>query len=340
MPLRRGVVMRIPRSALGLLVILAGAGLLSGGAAAQGFFESLFGVGSSAKASKPKPASSGPSTRPVPSVRSLNRSSPYGSGRWSTSEEEDNPDLYTTEEAQMGGYRTMCVRLCDGYYWPIRSSASESQFNADAKLCAKSCDCEAKLFYLPRSSSDISQMTDLSGKSYGSLETAFKYRKTLTKSCACKPAPWSEAEVTRHRVYAIVGIMKAQEQRIAAEKKAAEDAMAKAEEKRREDEAKLASGGAPEQPETASAEGPPAAAPEGSGNAVPISSVTEGAFETASVSASALVPMDDVPAAPKLFRPPQSAKRWRPPAARTAARSQRVASEHGVFSGFNPGSPW
>ena len=37
---------------------------------------------------------------------------------------------------------------------------------------------------------------------YAALPNAFKYRKTLVEGCRCRPQPWSEAELQRHRGYA------------------------------------------------------------------------------------------------------------------------------------------
>ena len=37
--------------------------------------------------------------------------------------------------SDVGGTRTLCVRLCDGYYFPIEFDASSSRFDADAAAC-------------------------------------------------------------------------------------------------------------------------------------------------------------------------------------------------------------
>lgn len=100
-----------------------------------------------------------------------------------------------------GSYTTMCVRVCDGYYFPLSYHATRSQMYRDSKVCEASCDCETKLFYMPSSSSKVTHMTDLSGSSYGQLDTAFEYRRNLEPSCSCRPPPWSAAEQSRHAGY-------------------------------------------------------------------------------------------------------------------------------------------
>lgn len=99
-------------------------------------------------------------------------------------------------------YRTLCVRLCDGFYYPISSATSGSGLGHDADVCAASCGTEARLFYHPNAGGDVDTMVDLSGMAYSALPNAFKYRKTLVPECRCRPEPWSETELQRHRSYA------------------------------------------------------------------------------------------------------------------------------------------
>ena len=71
-------------------------------------------------------------------------------------------------------------------------------------------------------------MTDLSGRAYGRLPQAFQYRKELVAGCACKPEPWSEAELARHEAYAMIEAEAAKEARAvaAAEEQGAADGAA------------------------------------------------------------------------------------------------------------------
>lgn len=98
-------------------------------------------------------------------------------------------------------FKTVCVRLCDGYYWPISQSTPRSGFYNDANKCAASCSSEARMFYLPGNAS-IEAAVDQTGRPYPLLTHAFSYRKVLHESCSCKPAPWSESAIARHQRYA------------------------------------------------------------------------------------------------------------------------------------------
>jgi hypothetical protein len=111
-------------------------------------------------------------------------------------------DEWQGQQAQ-GTYRTLCVRLCDGFYFPISFATPSYRLDADADKCRASCGGEARLFYYPNPGGDIESMTDLTGFAYASLPNAFKYRRTFVQGCQCKPEPWSEAEAQRHRAYAL-----------------------------------------------------------------------------------------------------------------------------------------
>jgi hypothetical protein len=140
---------------------------------AQGFFQFFFG---------PEPS---PRQRWVPPR--LNPYPPYDSAF-----PQERPDTY----------RTLCVRTCDGYYFPISFSTTRSQFARDADKCTANCGSEARLFYHANPGGKVEDMVDLSGLGYASLPNAFKYRQSLVSNCACKPEPWSDAEAERHRGYA------------------------------------------------------------------------------------------------------------------------------------------
>jgi len=101
-----------------------------------------------------------------------------------------------------GTYRTLCVRTCDGFYWPISHGVSRGRFYQDAKTCQASCGTEARLFYQFAGETDPEAMVDLTGRAYTQLPNALRYRKALVDGCGCKPAPWSAAEAARHNQYA------------------------------------------------------------------------------------------------------------------------------------------
>lgn len=162
-------------------------------AKAQSFFEGLFGIFSSNKKPQPLPPAAPAVTRVLPPPGGYSRGEFTGSA--------EGGDDYDTWERR-GAYRAVCVRLCDGFYWPISNSVSGGSLHRAARHCESSCDGAARLFYQSSASSEPDTLVDLAGRRYRDLPNALLYRKKLIDGCTCKPMPWTEAEAARHRGYA------------------------------------------------------------------------------------------------------------------------------------------
>jgi hypothetical protein len=103
-----------------------------------------------------------------------------------------------TVDPQLGGngYRTLCVRTCDGYYFPISFSTSPSRFAEDEQTCQKLCPATEAVLYSHRNpGEDVAQAVSSGGRVYKDLPSAFRYRREYTASCSCKQAgqTWAEA---------------------------------------------------------------------------------------------------------------------------------------------------
>lgn len=84
-------------------------------------------------------------------------------------------------------YRTVCVRLCDGYYFPISFSTLPNHFQRDAEACQQKCAAPAQLYYYQNPGGAIDQMVAAEGNErYTKLRTAFLYRKEYVRGCSCK----------------------------------------------------------------------------------------------------------------------------------------------------------
>ncbi|MGB8819196.1 MAG: DUF2865 domain-containing protein [Rhizobiaceae bacterium] len=91
-----------------------------------------------------------------------------------------------------GTYRTLCVRTCDGYYFPVSFSTTSSRFPVDEKACAAMCPgAETKLYYHSIPDQEPEEMIGLDRQPYMSLPTAFQYRVNginATSGCSCAAA--------------------------------------------------------------------------------------------------------------------------------------------------------
>jgi Protein of unknown function (DUF2865) len=161
-------------------------------AVAQSFFQKLFGFGDGQPA--PQMATR-PQTQTIPPHRFEYRPRPHQQSQPDGDDDEIGPP------DSGGPYRTMCVRSCDGFYFPLRHNAKRRNFASDAKSCRSACGTEARLFYYSLNEGSTETMVDLAGRKYKDLPHAFGFRKALVQGCACKPVPWSYEEAARHRQY-------------------------------------------------------------------------------------------------------------------------------------------
>jgi hypothetical protein len=96
-----------------------------------------------------------------------------------------------------GAYKTLCVRTCDGFYFPISYSTLPNRFVDDAQTCQRMCPASEVALYSHRSTGeDVNQaVSTASGRLYTELPNAFAYRKQFNPSCSCKAAgqTWADA---------------------------------------------------------------------------------------------------------------------------------------------------
>jgi Protein of unknown function (DUF2865) len=90
-----------------------------------------------------------------------------------------------------------CVRLCDGFYWPVSSRKGSRHA---VKQCASSCRAPVRLFRVSVNGR-AEDMRDAKGRKYSALPNAFKYRTVYSRACTCRSPPWSETELKRHANY-------------------------------------------------------------------------------------------------------------------------------------------
>jgi hypothetical protein len=109
----------------------------------------------------------------------------------------NNPNAPGTDFGpQSGTFRTVCVRTCDGGYFPISFATVPARFPDDEKTCKALCPAaEATLFAYRNPGEDINQAVSISGQPYASSPNAFRFRQEFNPSCACKAAgqTWSDA---------------------------------------------------------------------------------------------------------------------------------------------------
>lgn len=97
---------------------------------------------------------------------------------------------------QSGTFRTVCVRTCDGAYFPISFATVPARFGDDEKTCKALCPAAEAVLYTHRNpGEDMNAAVSIGGQPYTALPTAFKFRSEFNPSCSCKAAgqTWADA---------------------------------------------------------------------------------------------------------------------------------------------------
>ena len=105
--------------------------------------------------------------------------------------------IFSTPQGPIGGtFRTICVRTCDGFYYPISFATTPDRFRDDEEACQRTCPAsEVSLYTYHNPGEEVAQAVSLNGRLYTELPTAFSYRKALNPACSCRRPgeSWAEA---------------------------------------------------------------------------------------------------------------------------------------------------
>lgn len=131
---------------------------------------------------------------------------PWALDPWSSAKALAPEPLDESHRESSTGHRTVCVRLCDGFSWPISHSTSRDRFAGGAARCSNSCEAESRLFVGVGVDARLESMHDIDGNPYTALPNAFRFQTTYDAACRCRPQPWEEASLERHRGYALAEV--------------------------------------------------------------------------------------------------------------------------------------
>ncbi len=119
------------------------------------------------------------------------------SGVWQDEESVGGGTWTPQNPTGVATYRTVCVRLCDGFYFPVSFSTLPSHFPQDADACSSKCAAPTELFYYPNPGGTVDQSVALTTQApYTTLKTAFRYRKEYVNGCSCKESEYDQATAT------------------------------------------------------------------------------------------------------------------------------------------------
>ena len=89
-----------------------------------------------------------------------------------------------------GNYRTLCVRSCDGFFFPVSSRAARSDFARDERTCQMMCPGTQTALYFHSAQGQESEdmISARTQEAYTEMPNAFAYRNSkapLSKACGC-----------------------------------------------------------------------------------------------------------------------------------------------------------
>lgn len=120
----------------------------------------------------------------------------FGLSRPRVPEQIPEYPLNGEENLPLGGRRLVCVRTCDGFFFPL-SNTPNGREGAD-EMCQALCPgSETVAFAAPSSDDALHRAVSLKGRPYTSLPTAFKFQKSFDESCTCKKGEETWSQVLR-----------------------------------------------------------------------------------------------------------------------------------------------
>nr|WP_246270740.1 DUF2865 domain-containing protein [Hongsoonwoonella zoysiae] len=89
-----------------------------------------------------------------------------------------------------GYYRTLCVRTCDGYYFPVSFRTRKYGFGRDEAICRSMCPAAETALYVHLNPGESAEdMISLDGIAYAKQENAFAFRSKFVEGCSCQGVP-------------------------------------------------------------------------------------------------------------------------------------------------------
>ncbi len=118
----------------------------------------------------------------------------------STLPELDPEQPLEPEKPRLGGPQTVCVRTCDGYFFPLANNPGGR--DSGDEMCQALCPGTETLAYGMTNGGEIQNAVARStGQPYASLPNAGKYQRSFDAACTCRAPGQSWAQALRNAEY-------------------------------------------------------------------------------------------------------------------------------------------
>jgi hypothetical protein len=85
------------------------------------------------------------------------------------------------------GERAVCVRLCDGYHFPMGGVDGRANLETQAGMCESLCPgAPARLYVLPAGAESIDDAVSRDGRRYSALPVANRHASARDRTCSCR----------------------------------------------------------------------------------------------------------------------------------------------------------
>lgn len=100
------------------------------------------------------------------------------------------------EKARLGGRTPVCVRSCDGFFFPVNYEGLTAR-DEHSQVCQALCPgAETEVLYM-RLGADIETAATRDGRPYSSLANALRYRENRDSACFCRPPGFTAAHLAK-----------------------------------------------------------------------------------------------------------------------------------------------
>ncbi len=133
--------------------------------------------------------------------------------------QEAQPAVAPPSAGYSAGSEVLCVRTCDGGYFPMSFSTSTASMQDLQALCSAQCPNTEVEVFTRVPNADITTAVSADGTPYRDLPNALLYTKSYDPSCACKPPneSWVEALGNAEQVLDQMGGAKASDTTVTVE---------------------------------------------------------------------------------------------------------------------------
>jgi len=116
----------------------------------------------------------------------------FGRGDNQQADIPDEPLPPPDDQTPKGGSQAICVRTCDGGFFPLNYSARREGLE---DLCQSLCPNAQVSLFTRNPDNDVGTAVGADGTPYRDLENAFKFQKTFDPTCTCKAKgeTWAQA---------------------------------------------------------------------------------------------------------------------------------------------------